>query len=166
MLSTVVWTAYCTSMLPVQNGRHVVPRHVYAAIHAVSSRRSSIAQKNQHITTTFQQVAVTFSRKGCSFLGAQGFLQASVGLDPDQEEAGGGRKKDGLTGLRGHHSVLAGTGSVWPPGTPWGVPHLRAAVFLDAAGMRLVSDRLCGGGDQREVKWTGGRPGCEARGSM
>lgn len=35
---------------------------------------------------------------------------------------------------------------------------LRAAVFLDAAGMRLVGDPDClGGGDQREVKWTGGR---------
>lgn len=56
---------------------------------------------------TFQQVAVKFSRTGCSILGAQGILQARVGLDRDQEEAGGGRRKDGLTELRGHRSILA-----------------------------------------------------------
>lgn len=57
--------------------------------------------------TTFQQVALKFSRTGCSILGAQGILAASVGLDWDQEEADGGRRKDGLTGLRGHHGILA-----------------------------------------------------------
>ena len=56
---------------------------------------------------TFQQVAVKFSRTGCSIIGAQGILQASVGLDRDQEEAGGGKRKDGLMGLRGHHGILA-----------------------------------------------------------
>lgn len=56
--------------------------------------------------TIFQQLAVKFSRKGCCFLSAQGITQASVGLDCDEEEAGGGRKKAGLLVLRGHHSIL------------------------------------------------------------
>ena len=54
------------------------------------------------------------------------------------------------------------TGSVWSPGTPWGVPHLRAAVFLDPAGMRSVGDPDClRSGEQREVERAGSRPGCE-----
>lgn len=56
--------------------------------------------------TIFQQLAVKFSRKGYCFLSAQGITQASVGLDCDEEEASGGRKKAGLLVLRGHHSIL------------------------------------------------------------
>ena len=107
MLSTVVWTAYCTSMCCQY--RRAGTSQACLCGHPCSFQAvgNQLLKKNQHVTTTFQQVAVTFSRKGCSCLGAQGILQASVGLDPDQEEAGGGRKKDGLTGLRGHHSVPA-----------------------------------------------------------
>lgn len=90
------------------------------------------------------------------------FYRLVLALTLDQEEAGGGRKKDGLTGLRGHHSILAQDRQCLAPGTPWGVPHLGAAVFLDAAGMRLIGDPNClRGGGQGEVKWAGGRPGCE-----
>lgn len=56
--------------------------------------------------TIFQQLAVKFSRKGSCFLSAQGITLAGVGLDCDEEEAGGGRKTAGLLVLRGHHIIL------------------------------------------------------------
>ena len=45
--------------------------------------------------------------EGAFFLVHKAFYRLVLALTLDQEEAGGGRKKDGLTGLRGHHSILA-----------------------------------------------------------
>lgn len=61
--------------------------------------------------------------------------------------------------LSGHHSILGqGAGSISPPETPWGVPHLRAAAFLDPVGMRPVGDpNSLRSGEQREVEWVGSR---------
>lgn len=121
MLSTVVWCILHKHVLPVQNSGHVT-RHVYAAIHAVFKQTVINCSKK---ISTLQQLSSRWqsrSQERVLFLGAQGFLQASVGLDPDQEEAGGGRKKDGLTGLRGHHSVLAQDQSIWPQGHPGAFP--------------------------------------------
>lgn len=58
--------------------------------------------------------------------------------------------------------TIASWDSIRPPEPPWGVPHLRTAVFLDPAGMRPVGDpNSLRSGEQREVEWVGSRPGCE-----
>lgn len=76
-----------------------------------------------------------------------------------------GRKEAGLRVLRGHHSIPGQGSRVWPPGTPWGAPHLGAAAFPDPAGVRPVGDpHSLGSGERREVEWAGSRPGCEETG--